>query len=45
MLIIYSNDSCYVTSSGSLYTVVSPKGRVLITRDYNKAILCCDGII
>lgn len=45
MLIIYSNDSCYVTSSGSLYTVVGSKGRILITRDYNKAILCCDGII
>lgn len=45
MLIIYSNDSSYVTSSGSLYTVVGPQGRVLITKDYNKAILCCDGII
>lgn len=45
MRIVYSNDLCYVTSNGSLYTVVGPSGRVLITRDYNKAILCCDGII
>jgi hypothetical protein len=45
MRIVYSNELYYVTSSGSLYTVVGPNGRVLITRNFDKAVLSCDGII
>lgn len=45
MNIVYNNDHCYVTSNGRLFVVMGKYGRLMITRDYDKAVLCCDGII
>lgn len=43
MRIVYNVGSRYVTGNGNMYVVVGSHGRLLITRDYNKAIACCNG--
>lgn len=43
MNIVYVNDSCYVTSNGRLFVVMGKHGRLMITRDYDKAVACCEG--
>jgi len=43
MNIVYKTNTCYITSTGTLHTVVGKYGRLLITRDLAKAIACCHG--
>lgn len=42
MSIIYEGKHSYIESNGSLYVVVGFHGRLMITRDYEKALECCD---
>lgn len=43
MNIIYSNKYCYINSNGSLFVVMGKYGRLMITRDFGKAVACCEG--
>lgn len=44
MNIIYETKHSYITSNsnGDMYVVVGFHGRLMITRDYNKALECCN---
>lgn len=43
MNIIYTNEHRYINTNGSLYVVMGKFGRLMITRDFDKAVACCEG--
>ena len=45
MAIIYTNEYRYVAHTDKLFIVVGAEGRIMITEDFDKAVLCCDGVI